>query len=293
MKKKFVLLTDSSCDLPYSFLDDEQIKTVSLSFIVNGVQTKDDLGKSVDYKDFYNKIRSGEMPSTSQVNVYQFEEIFKLILKDGNDLIYIAFSSGLSGSCQNAVNAVKTLKEEFPDRKIAVVDSLCASMGQGLLLSYVIDYSNKGMSFEDTVSYAENMKLKISHWFTVDDLKFLHRGGRVSKATAVIGSLMSIKPVLNVDREGHLIGRDKVRGRKQALTALVDKLEKYAENINEGRIFISHGDCYEEAKFVADLIKERYNYDKDILINYVGPVIGSHSGPGTVALFFISKNREL
>lgn len=293
MEKKFVLLTDSSCDLPFSLLDKEKIQYVSLSYILGGVQTKDDLGKTVDYSAFYNIVRGGEMPSTTQINVFEYEELFRNILNAGNDLIYLAFSSGLSGSYHSAVTASKTMQEEFPDRKIAVVDSLAASMGQGLFVTYVNEFAKTGASFEETVNYAESFKLKISHWFTVDDLKHLHRGGRVSKTTAVIGSLMNIKPVLNVDNEGHLINRDKVRGRKQALTALVDKFGKYAENKEDNTIYISHGDCYEDAKFVADQIKERFHYNKEILINFIGPVIGAHSGPGTIALFFISKDREL
>jgi DegV family protein with EDD domain len=273
-------------------MEKENISFVSLSYIFGTENNKDDLGRTIDYSAFYARMRGGEMPSTAQINVGDYIEFFTPFLEKELDILYIAFSSNLSGSYNSSRIAMEELKEKYPNRKIAIVDSLCASMGEGLLVHLAKQKMNAGCSLDELAKWVEENKQKVCHWFTVDDLNHLQRGGRVSKAQAFIGTLMNIKPVLNVDENGKLIARDKVRGRKQALDALVEKMAKYAENPSEQTVFISHGDCLSDAEYVAGKIKERFGV-QNVEIGFIGPVIGAHSGPGTVALFFLGKDRNL
>ena len=225
-----------------------------------------------------------------QVNPEQAKSYFEQYLKDGIEVLYLAFSSGLSGSYNSAIIAAEELKESYPDLRVAVIDTLCASLGQGLLTHYAVTMKEAGKSLDEIASWVEENKLHLCHMFTVDDLNHLKRGGRVSSAAALFGPMLSIKPVLHVDDQGRLIPVSKARGRKASLLALVDHMEQTAVNPKDQTVFISHGDCLEDAKFVAEEIRRRLGTE-DIRINYIGPVIGNHAGPGTVALFFLGTER--
>ena len=239
-------------------------------------------------------MRDGSMPTTSQVNPEQAKAAFTACLKEGKDVLYIAFSSGLSGTCGSGMVAAQEIQEEgeYPERKIVVIDSLSASLGEGLLVHKAVMLKEAGKSMEEVADWVENNKLHLCHNFTVDDLFHLHRGGRVSKATAILGTMINIKPVLHVDDEGHLIAIGKVRGRKKSLSALVDRMAEQIKGYEDQNdvVFISHGDCMEDAEYVKKLVQERFGIEK-FIINHVGPTIGAHSGPGTVALFFMGNPR--
>ncbi len=219
------------------------------------------------------------------------EQISDLLIK-GQDVLVIAFSSGLSGTYAAGVQAVKELKEQYPDRKLAIVDSLSASMGEGLLVHYALQKRQEGLTLEENAKWVEENRLNIVHWFTVDDLMFLKRGGRVSATSAYLGSIIKIKPILNVDEAGHLIPRDKVQGRKRSIRALFERTEANAVDIANQTVFISHGDCEEEAQSLADMLRVKLGV-KNILMGYIGPIIGSHSGPGTIAVFFVGNGRKV
>lgn len=289
MPTDYILITDDSCDLPNEYLDEHNIKYLCLSYSVGDtVYTRNDLPA----KEFYQMMRSGQMPITTQVNQQSFTDFFTGFLEQGKDILYLAFSSGLSGTCNSGKAASQALQEKYPDRKIYVVDSLCASLGQGLFVHKVREKRDEGYNIDDLKEYAESIVPHISHRFTVDDLMHLHRGGRVSKTSAIAGSLLGIKPTLYVDDEGHLLPVDKVRGRKAAITKMVDEMEAVVGDTENDIFMISHGDCIEDAQIVIDMIKERFGIDNYIL-NYVGPVIGTHSGPGTLALFMMADKRKL
>lgn len=284
----YIIFTDSTCDLENNYLKDLDINVIPLNFTFEGKTYTD--GTGMTYKDFYDILRDKKNVTTSQINTGTFIENFEPYLKQGKDILYIAFSSGLSGTYASSKIARDDLIEKYPDRKIMVVDSLCASMGEGLLVYYAAMKKKEGMSIEDLSAWLENNKLNICHWFTVDDLFHLKRGGRVSSVAAVFGSMMGIKPVMHVDNEGHLIPMEKVRGRKASLISLVDHMKESAELTPDDVVFISHGDSLDDANFVKELVLQNFKV-KEVKINYVGSVIGSHSGPGTMALFFIGKNR--
>jgi DegV family protein with EDD domain len=239
-------------------------------------------------------MRGGSMPTTSQINPEEAKEAFQKILNTGVDILHISFSSGLSGSFNSIRIAAEELMEENAEHKIVVIDSLCASLGEGLLIHKAVLLKKQGKTIEEIAEWVENNKLHVCHIFTPDDLFHLYRGGRVSKAAAVIGTMVNVKPILHVDKEGHLIPINKVRGRKKSLITLVDKMEEqigsYLSENKEDGIFIGHGDAIEEAEYVADLIKERFGI-QTFLINYIGPVIGAHTGPGIIALFFMGESR--
>jgi DegV family protein with EDD domain len=249
-------------------------------------------GNVLDPKDFYSRMRGGEMPTTMAINPDMARQKFNTLLEEGYDVLHIAFSSALSGSCSVAATVARELCDEHPKAKIIVIDSLCASLGEGLLIHKAVTLKESGKSIDEVATWLENNKLNLCHMFTVDDLFHLHRGGRVSKAAAIVGTLINVKPVLHVDKEGRLIPLFNVRGRKKALIALVDQMEERLKDypIKNDIFFISHGDCLEDAEFVADLVKERFGISDD-LIYFVSPTIGAHSGPGTVALFFLGKYR--
>ncbi|MGI6705125.1 MAG: DegV family protein [Clostridia bacterium] len=285
-----LIVTDSCYDLPLSFLEAHQIPVIGLTFTLNGKEYADDQGKSLDLRSFYNAIRQGATPTTSQVNTEEFLQFFKKYLDRGQDILYIAFSSALSGTYNSARIARDMLKSDYPDRTVTVVDSLCASMGQGLLVYKAVQLQRQGYSHEELVRWVEDNKLKINHWFTVDDLNHLKRGGRLSGTSALIGTILDIKPVLHVNDEGRLIPVEKVKGRKKSLRRLVEMLEQRIVDPEEQVVFISHGDALEDAQFTADLIRSKVQV-KDILINTIGPIIGSHAGPDTIAVFFFSSSR--
>ncbi len=290
----FEIVTDSCCNLLEDMIDDFGIHVLPLTFMVDG---EDEVyqsylkGERTDLKQFYTMMREGKVFKTSLPNLAESEALFRELLGSGRDVLYIAFSSGLSGTYQALSLMAAQLQEEFPERKIHVVDSLAASGGQGLLVWYAVQHARAGESIDQVRDWLEENKLHLAHWFTVDDLMFLFRGGRVSKTAAWAGTLFNIKPVLHVDDEGHLIPMEKVRGRKKSLNALIDHMEKSANKpISDQMVFITHGDCIEDAEYVAAKIKERFGV-KDVVINYVDPVIGAHSGPGTMALFFLADKR--
>ena len=285
----FVIVTDSSADLPASLVQELGVEVLPLSFTVQGKtyhNYPDD--REMDPKVFYKMLRDGEMATTSAVNVAEYTATLEPLLQAGKDVLVLAFSSGLSTTYQSSVIAVNELAEQYPDRKICTVDTLCASLGQGLMVWLAAQEQKKGKSLEEVRDWVEENKLRLCHWFTVDDLHFLKRGGRISAATAVVGTMLSIKPVLHVDDEGHLISMGKARGRGASLTALVDHMEQTATDVDT--VFISHGDCLADAEKVAADVRNRFG-TKDVVINNVGPVIGAHSGPGTLALFFLGTKR--
>ena len=287
----YVLMTDSCCDLSAQMAEELELVVQPLSLTLGGRVYRNLLdGSDIGFSDFYARIRGGEEAVTSAVNVGEFEAAMRPILEAGKDLLCLNFSSALSTTYQSAVIAAKELEEEFPERKVLVVDSLCASLGQGLFVYLCARQKQAGASLEELHAYAENLKGKICHWFTVDDLYHLKRGGRVSAAAALFGTMLSVKPILHVDDQGRLIPMEKCRGRRASLMALVDHMEKTAINPRNQTVFISHGDCLSDAEFVAEEITRRFGIT-DIHINYVGPVIGNHSGPGTMALFFIGEPR--
>lgn len=286
---EYIILTDSSADLPQSKLDELDIQVAPLSVDLDGttyVNYPD--WREIDPHTFYEELRAGKPATTSAVNVDTFLDALTPYLDAGQDVLYIGFSSGLSGTFNAAQVAVEQLAQKYPDRKVIAVDSLCASLGQGLLVTLAAEKRNGGATIDEVAAFCEETKLHVCHWFTVDDLFYLHRGGRVSKTTAIIGTTLGIKPVMHVDHEGHLIKVDVARGRKASIKRLADNLRQ--GNTSLSHVFISHGDCPQDAQ----ILKEQLEKDpgvKDVLVNVIGPVIGAHSGPGTLALFFVGKQR--
>ena len=288
--RDFIITTDTAADLPAAYCEKHNIDIHPLfyRFGEDEIYGKD---KQLEPKDFYARMRNGEMPTTMATNPEDSKELFEARLKEGYDILHIGFSSGLSSSCQNSAIAANELMEEYEGSRITVIDSLCASMGQGLLVYKAIKYKNEGHTFDETVQYVEELKGHIAHHFTVDDLFHLHRGGRVSKATALIGTIIGIKPLLHVDDTGHLVSVDKARGRKKSLMKLVDTMIATMGNRVNDTIMISHGDVLEDAQYVANLIKEKISTVSEVIINYICPTIGAHAGPGTIALFFEAEVR--
>lgn len=285
------ITTDSTADLPQEFYTERDIPCVGLCFQLNNTQYREGPDLKITPKEFYDELRKGNPSSTMQVNSYEFIEFVEPFLAAGEDVLHIAFSSGLSGTYESCRRGAEELREKYPDRKILVLDSLAASMGEGLLVYYADENRKAGMSIEENFQWLEDHKLHLCHWFTVDDLMHLHRGGRVSKASAIFGGLLGIKPVLHVDDEGHLILMGKSRGREASLKALVEKMKETAlPNVKEQMVFISHGDALEDAQKVEKYVREMVGA-KTFLINTIGTVIGSHSGPGTIALFFMGDHR--
>ncbi|MCR5154854.1 MAG: DegV family protein [Lachnospiraceae bacterium] len=284
----YVLSTDSTADLPADYIKEKGIVIQSLHYCFgNDVYGGD---REMPVKDFYARMRGGEMPTTNATVPDEVRVSFKKYLNEGKDILHISFSSALSSSYSSTSFIADELRAEFPNRKIIIIDSLCASLGQGLLVHKACEKKASGMSIEKVAKWVEENKLNLVHKFTVNDLFHLHRGGRVSKTTAIIGTLINIKPVLHVDNEGRLTSELNVRGRKKSLTTLVDEMGQLIDGFDNDIVFISHGDCVDDANYVADLIRERYKIN-NFIINYVGPTIGAHSGPGTVALFFMGKKR--
>ena len=287
----YVIMTDSSCDLPAALAEKMELSVLPLYVDVDGQKYVNYLDeREIAFSEIYAKLRTKCPAKTSAVNVNDFMGPMEEALSSGRDVLYIGFSSGLSSTYDAGTMAAKEMAERFPERKIYTVDSLCASLGQGLLVYLAWQQKQQGRTIEEVRDYVEDNKLHLCHWFTIDDLMFLKRGGRISGATAVVGSMLSIKPVMHVDNEGHLIKVGTARGRKASLKALADHAELLGVDLAGQTVFISHGDCIEDANFLADIMRARFGV-KDFVINYVGPVIGAHSGPGTVALFFLGKER--
>ncbi len=285
----YVIFTDSSCDLSQEMIKKRGVYCSSLTFRFDDGE-KECSNNEMPIKDFYDKMRAGGVAKTAAVNSETFALEFEKFLKEGVDVLYIGFSSGLSTTFNSARLAAEQLKSDYPERKILVVDTLAASAGIALLLDLVIEKKNSGATIEEAAAYAESMKLKICHWFTVDDLVYLKRGGRVSPTAAFVGNMLGIKPVLHVDNEGHLINVSKVRGRKVSVATLADKYGELHDDEAEKKVYISHADCLAEAEELGRIIKEKYGAETG-LITDVGTVIGAHSGPGTIALFFVGKQR--
>lgn len=287
--RDYVIFADSACDISLDLLNEWGVKYCSLSLVFND-DPKEYLDHEIPSKDFYNRMRNGALPKTSAANMGKFVAAFEEIVKDGKDILYIAFSSGLSSTCHFAREAAKEIMNQYEGSKITVVDSLCASAGYGLLLYLAVEKKNTGMSMDDIAEFVENKKLNVAHWFTVDDLKYLKAGGRISATTALLGGMLNIKPVMKVDDNGKLISVSKVRGRKAALKAIADEYAKTAIDKKNGVVFISHGDCIDDANELAGRVKENSGATVKLIAN-IGPVIGSHSGPGTLALFFLVEKR--
>ncbi|MBE7068650.1 MAG: DegV family protein [Clostridiales bacterium] len=288
--RKFDIITDSACDMSQEYLAKNGLVCVKLGFTMNNVNYEGEEGERIDEKTFYQKLREGAMPTTYQVTGETAQKYMRASLEKGRDVLVITFSSGLSGTAGSFVVAMRELSKKYRTRKIIVVDSLCASMGEGLLLDYVVRYADDGASIEDTAKYAEELKLKICHQFTVDNLFHLKRGGRVSSMTAIVGSILKIKPIMKVDDFGKLVATGKAMGRKKSLKTLVENVFESMDIGADDPIFISHGDCIEDVEYVVGLLKERLPKNP-ITIGYVGTVIGTHSGVGTLAIFHKGKKR--
>ena len=282
----YKIITDSSADFTneqYKALD---VDMTPLSVLFKG-KLHENFSDEADVKMLYDGIRAGEMPTTSAVNPDGWEKIMKPILEEGKDILVLAFSSGLSTTYQSAVIAAQELSTQYPDRKINVVDTLCAALGQGLLVWYACQKRDAGYSLEELTKWVEENKLHVCHWVTVDDLFHLKRGGRVSATTALVGTMLNIKPIIYVDENGKLVNTAKVRGRKAAMELLLKKFDEHA--IDKETVFIAHGDCLEDAKTLEAALKQRGV--KNIQIGYVGGVIGAHTGPGVLVLFFVGDKR--
>ena len=282
------ILTDSCSDLTPELIAKLNITVVPLNMLFKGEVRMDSVGE--DIKEVYQALREGEVTSTSAANPEHWTSFMEPVLARGEDVLILAFSSGLSTTYQSAVIAATDLAEKYPDRKIRVVDTLCASLGEGLLVHYACQKRDQGLELDALADWVESNKLNLCHWFTVDDLMYLKRGGRVSAATALVGTVLKIKPVLHVDNEGHLINVSKVRGRKAAIEMLAKKMEETALPGENDYVMICHGDCLEDAQYLEKLLKEQLGV-KEVFIGYTGAVIGSHSGPGTLALFYLGDQR--
>lgn len=284
----YQIITDSCCDLTEAQIRKLDISVVKLNMLFKGELRQDSVGE--DIKEVYNALREGEAATTSAANPEHWSNAIEPFLKEGKDVLVLAFSSGLSTTYQSAVIAAGDLQEKYPERSIRVVDTLCASLGQGLLVHHTCRKRDEGLSLDELTAWVEENRLNLCHWFTVDDLMYLKRGGRVSAATALVGTVLKIKPVLHVDNEGHLINVTKVRGRKAAIEMLAQKMVETALPGENDYITICHGDCLEDAEYLASIVKEKMGV-KQVDIGYTGAVIGSHSGPGTLALFFLGTKR--
>ena len=284
----YQIITDSACDLPAELLQNLNVEKVSLSVLFRGENRPDSVDTGI--KEFYDGLRAGDVATTSAVNPESWKSVIEPSFRAGKDALVLAFSSGLSTTYQSAVIAAQELMEQYPDRKILCVDTLCASLGQGLFVRLVWEKKQAGATLEEAFAFAKELVPNLCHWFTVNDLHALQRGGRVSKTTAVVGSMLQIKPILHVDDEGRLTKLGTIRGRKGSIAALKDHLKEAITNPEEQTIYISHGDCEDEARLLADMIAKEVPV-KGFVFNHVGPVIGAHTGAGVIALFCVGKQR--
>lgn len=290
----FILSCCSTADMPKSFFEERNVAYVCFHFNMDGKDYPDDLGESMPFPEFYKRIEEGAQPTTSQVNVDEFTNFFEPFLKEGKDILHVSLSSGLSGSFNSASIAARDLMEKYPERTIKVVDSLGASSGFGVLVTYLADLRDEGKSLTEVYDWAEKNKLRVHHWFFSTDLTSYKRGGRISATSAMVGTLLGICPLLNMDNEGHLIPRKKIRTKRKVIEELVKMMKEHVEDGPDykGYCYISNSACEKDAEAVRDLV-EAYcpNLKGKVLINSIGTVIGSHTGPGTVALFFLGDER--
>lgn len=286
---EYIIFTDSCCDVSPELLAKWGVPYSNMTFSFDG-EDKEYINTDITNKEFYDRMRRGTCAKTAAINADTFTHAFKPILEEGKDILYVAFSSGLSTTVNSACMAADDLKESYPDRKIVIVDTLAASAGGGLMVYMAVVKKNEGASIEENAAYIESLIPQHCIWFTVDDLEYLKRGGRVSPLVAFAGNVLGIKPILQMDSEGHLIKVGTARGRKKAIETLANKYAELSYEEKNTPIFVSHGDCEEDAKQLVALLKERHGAEVTLLTE-IGPVIGSHSGPGTIALFFIGKHR--
>ena len=287
--KDFIILTDSACDLSQEKLKELNVGCCPLTFTVADDE-KEYSNYDLKPKEFYDKMREGLVAKTSAINIDRFYNFFEPYLKDKKDVLYLGFSSGLSTTVGCAKIAAEELSQKYPEQKVLVVDTLCASAGQGLIVYLAYLEKEKGANIEEVMSFVENIKLNLCHWFTVDDLVYLKRGGRVSPTVALVGTVLGIKPILHVDNEGHLISFSKVRGRKAAIMGLAEKYAELHKENDTQQVFISHADCIDDATTLANILKDNHGIEVEYIAD-IGPVIGAHSGPGTLAIFFIGNER--
>jgi len=283
----YQIITDSCCDFTDAQYRELKVACAPLSVVYNG-ESHSNFSEPAAVKAFYDELRAGVTASTSAVNPDGWAERMEKALKDGQDVLVLAFSSGLSTTYQSAVIAAKELREVYPDRKILVVDTLCAALGQGLLVYHACKKRDEGMTIDEVCSWVEEHKLNICHWVTVDDLSHLKRGGRISAATALVGTMLNIKPIIFVDDDGHLINTAKVRGRRAAIELLANKLGETCTDFETA--FIAHGDCPEDAAALEAILKGKHGV-RNVITGYVGPVIGAHTGPGVLVVFFMGQHR--
>ena len=289
--REYVVMTDSCCDLTAEMARDLELTVLPLTMHMDGEEYPNDLeGRSITNEEFYRRLRAGKRSTTSAVNIGQFEEAMRAVLSSGRDVVCVCFSSALSTTYQSASIAAEAVRAEYPDGQIYVVDSLSASRGQGLLLYLAVEQKRAGLSAPELAKWVEDNKLRLCHWFTVGDLNFLKRGGRLSAGAALFGTMLSIKPVMLTSNEGKLVPVSKVRGRKASLNALIDKVGELGVELDRHPMFICHADCLSEAEQVAAELKRRYGVP-EVYIHYIGPVIGSHTGPDTMGLFFLGRER--
>ena len=291
MKKRYQIITDSSCDLPQELADSLDLQVLPLQVLMEGKTYANYLdGREIGFTEFYDRIRAGVAATTSAVNPEAFLAAMEQPLQAGLDVLYIGFSSGLSTTYQSSVIAAEELRGKYPERKIVTIDSLCASLGQGLYVYLAAKKQQAGASLEEVAAYLDEIKLHLCHWFTVNDLMYLKRGGRIPASTALLGTMLQIKPVMHMDNNGKLVAVSKARGRKASLDALAQKLHDTSVDPHGQTVFICHGDCRDEAEYVAQQIQKNTGV-KEIIINYVGPVIGAHTGPGVISVFFLGTER--
>ena len=291
MERKFAIITESSSDLPDTYYGEHDVDLAPMGYTMDDIAYGGEDGEEMEIKEFYNRVRAGAMPKTFQITPEQAKLHIEKFAKAGRDVLILSFSSGLSSTYQSYLAAAKEMKELYPV-KVFVVDSLCASYGEGLFVDYVVKKADTGASIEETRDYAEELKLHICHCFTVDNLFHLKRGGRVSAATAVIGTALNIKPVLHVDNAGHLISIGKAMGRKKSISALIQYMAKRQTLEADDPVFISHGDCLEDAEYLKSLVLKNFG-EREVRITMLGPIIGTHTGAGLLALFFKGSAREL
>lgn len=289
MSERYIISCNNTADLPPEFLETNALPVACLGYSIGG-ESYNGRDAVLEPKAFYALMREGKETKTFQVNPDGAKELLEPLVQQGYDVLHLAFSSGLSGTFSSMKIAAEELREKYPERRVVVVDTLCASMGEGLMVYKALQMKSGGASLDEVKNWVEENKLRLCHYFTVDDLNHLYRGGRVSKTAAVVGTMLGIKPVLHVDNEGKLIPVTKIRGRKQSIAKLVDYMEELTKGVQNDTFFISHGDCADEAEYLAKLIEERLGIQNH-MISFVGPTIGSHSGPGTLALFFFGEKR--
>ncbi|NLW74091.1 MAG: DegV family protein [Clostridiales bacterium] len=291
----FILSCDSTIDLTLEHVRARGLEFISYHFFLDGVMYKDDLGQTIPHDQFYEKLKKGADAKTSQINIEEYLEYFTPYLEQGKDILHVSLSSGLSGSYNHAVTAAKELSEKYPDRKIYIVDSLGASSGVGLIMDTLADLRDEGKNIDELYGWVEENKLRMNYWFFSTDLSFYVKGGRITKTEGMLGGLLGICPLMNVNSQGKLVPREKVRTKKRVIRELVARMEEYADGGLDysGKCYVVHSACYEDAREIADLIEARFpKINGRVLINSIGTTIGSHSGPGTAAVFFWGKKRE-